>query len=126
MDDSSRGIATAALTLHSNLLQTLVRKAVPTPTEALEVVDRSLIAVWGTQDEPAAQAVAQAGQGSRLQGKHLLPRRHLHDGCTQLQSLFIENLDFNCDYPPRFSENSKTEHHCIEPRMRLRALSHGE
>jgi len=42
MDDSSRGIATAALTLHSNLLQTLVRKAVPTPTEALEVVDRSL------------------------------------------------------------------------------------
>jgi len=54
MDDSSRGIATAALTLHSNLLQTLVRKAVPTPTEALEVVDRSLIAVWGTQDEPAA------------------------------------------------------------------------
>jgi len=50
------------------LLQTLVRKAVPTPTEALKVVDRSLIGVWGTQDEPAAQAGAQAGQGSRLQG----------------------------------------------------------
>jgi hypothetical protein len=60
MDDIARGIATAALTLQSALLQALVYKEVLTPTEALEVVDKSLIGIWGTPDEPAAQAVAQA------------------------------------------------------------------
>ena len=42
MDEISRGIATAALTLQSVLLQALVSKGVLTPEEALEVVDEGL------------------------------------------------------------------------------------
>ena len=42
MDDSARGIATAALTLQSNLLNALIRKAVLTRAEALDIVDSSL------------------------------------------------------------------------------------
>jgi hypothetical protein len=45
MDEISRGIATAALTLQSVLLQALVSKGVLTPGEALEVVDEGLDAV---------------------------------------------------------------------------------
>jgi hypothetical protein len=45
MDDLSRGIATAALTLKSVLLQALVHKGVITRADALGVVDRSIEAV---------------------------------------------------------------------------------
>jgi hypothetical protein len=48
MDDISRGIATAALTLQSVMLQALVSKGVLTTDEALEVVDKSLDAVLDT------------------------------------------------------------------------------
>ena len=44
MDDISRGIATAALSLQSVLLQALVHKGVLTPSEALDVADKSLAA----------------------------------------------------------------------------------
>ena len=43
MDDSARGIATAALTLQSDLLRALVRKALLTRAEALDIVDSSLL-----------------------------------------------------------------------------------
>jgi hypothetical protein len=42
MDDISRGIATAALTLQSVMLQALMSKGVLITDEALEVVDKSL------------------------------------------------------------------------------------
>ena len=42
MDDYSRGIATATLTLQSVLLQALVHKGVITRADALGIVDRSL------------------------------------------------------------------------------------
>ena len=42
MDDVSRGIATAALSLQSVLLQALVHKGVLTPSEALDVADKAL------------------------------------------------------------------------------------
>jgi hypothetical protein len=42
MDDTSRGVATAALTLQSVLLQALVCKGILNTDEALEVVDKSL------------------------------------------------------------------------------------
>jgi hypothetical protein len=41
MDDSARGIATAALTLQSDLLKALVRKALLTRAEALAIADGS-------------------------------------------------------------------------------------
>jgi hypothetical protein len=42
MDDISRSVATAALTLQSVLLQALVHKGVITREDALGIVDRSL------------------------------------------------------------------------------------
>lgn len=42
MDESAQGIATAALTLQSVLLQALVHKGVLSREDALDVVDRSL------------------------------------------------------------------------------------
>jgi hypothetical protein len=56
MDDVARGIAGAALTLQSVLLQALVYKEVLTPTEAL--VDKSLQAVRAESPRPAPDAVA--------------------------------------------------------------------
>jgi hypothetical protein len=44
MDDISRGIATAALTLQSVLLQALVAKGVLTPGQAMEVAEKALAA----------------------------------------------------------------------------------
>jgi len=44
MDEISRGIATAALSLQSVLLQALVHKGVLTPSEALGVADAALAA----------------------------------------------------------------------------------
>jgi hypothetical protein len=57
MDDTSRGIATAALTLQSLLLQALVSKGVLTIGEALEVVDKSLDAVLDTPDDEGVDDV---------------------------------------------------------------------
>jgi hypothetical protein len=60
MDDIARGLATAALTLQSVLLQALVNKGVMVPGEALEVVDKSLGAVREAPGDLASRAVAQA------------------------------------------------------------------
>ena len=51
MGDISRGIATAALTLQTVMLQALVSKGVLTTQEALEVVYKSLDAVMDTPDD---------------------------------------------------------------------------
>jgi hypothetical protein len=59
MDDVSRGIATAAFTLLSVMLQALVSKGVLTTDEALEVVDKSLDAVVGTPDEEEVDEIAE-------------------------------------------------------------------
>jgi hypothetical protein len=53
MDDSARGIATAALTLQSGLLKALVHKAVLTRAEALDIVDSSLRSAASQPDEAA-------------------------------------------------------------------------
>jgi hypothetical protein len=45
MDHIARGVASAALTLQSILLQALVHKGVLTPAEALGAIDQSLDAV---------------------------------------------------------------------------------
>ena len=56
MDDSARGIATAALTLQSDLLRALVRKALLTRAEALDIVDSSLL---NAASHPDAEATAE-------------------------------------------------------------------
>jgi hypothetical protein len=60
MDEISFGIATAALTLQSVMLQALVAKGLLTPSEAVEVVDKSLDAVIQGPDDAAADGAAQA------------------------------------------------------------------
>ena len=60
MDDISRGIATAAHTLQSVILQALVSKGVLTTEEALEVVDKSLDAVTDTPGDEEVQEAAEA------------------------------------------------------------------
>jgi hypothetical protein len=57
MDDTSRGIALAALTLHSVILQSLVSNGVRTIGEALEVVDKSLDAVLDAPDDAGGDDV---------------------------------------------------------------------
>ena len=64
MDDVSRGITTAALTLQSVMLQALVSKGVLTIDEALEVVDKSLDALLDTPNDEGVDdviGVAHAG-----------------------------------------------------------------
>jgi hypothetical protein len=58
MDDIARGIASAALTLQSVLLQALVNEGVLTPARALEVVDQAIGAVDGHPKSEAQEAVA--------------------------------------------------------------------
>ena len=53
MDDSARGIATAALTLQSDLLKALDRKALLTRADALAIVDSSLRSAASQPDEAA-------------------------------------------------------------------------
>ena len=51
MDVIARGTASAALTLQSVILQALVYHGAMTPAEALEVVDKAVVAAAeGTQD----------------------------------------------------------------------------
>jgi hypothetical protein len=59
MDDISRGIATAALTLQSVLLQALVHKGIITREDALAMVDRSLEAAASVPSAEDAGEVAQ-------------------------------------------------------------------
>ena len=63
MDDSARGIATAALTLQSDLLQALVRKALLTRAEALAIVDSSLL---NAASHPDAEVTLEAAQITRV------------------------------------------------------------
>ena len=63
MDDSARGIATAALTLQSNLLNALIRKAVLTRVEALDIVDSSLL---NAASHPDAEATLEAAEITRI------------------------------------------------------------
>jgi hypothetical protein len=57
MDETSRGIATAALTLQSFLLQALIRKGVLTREDALEIADKSLAAAASDQSDASEQEV---------------------------------------------------------------------
>src|ERR1700757_2455551 len=59
MDDISRGIATAALTLQTVMLQALVSKGLLTAQEALEIVDRSLDVIMDTPDDDEIDGVAE-------------------------------------------------------------------
>jgi hypothetical protein len=63
MDDSARGVATAALTLQSILLQTLIHKGVLTGAEALQAVDKCLHAV---ASHPDAEVTAEAAEIARI------------------------------------------------------------
>jgi predicted exporter len=58
MDEAARGIATAALTLQSVLLQGLIANGTMTPGQALEAVDRALAATIGSAKSRAEKAVA--------------------------------------------------------------------
>jgi hypothetical protein len=58
MDEISRGIATAALTLQSVLLQALVHKGIISREEALGMVDRSLEAATNVPSAEDAGEVA--------------------------------------------------------------------
>jgi len=59
MDQISCGMATAALTLQSALLQALINKGALTHGEALDVVDKSLDAVVLGAHDGEAEAVAE-------------------------------------------------------------------
>jgi hypothetical protein len=59
MDEISRGMATAALTLQSALLQALINKGALTHGEALDVVEKSLDAVVLGAHDGEAEAVAE-------------------------------------------------------------------
>jgi hypothetical protein len=57
MDNTSRGILTAALTLQSVMLQALVSKGILTIDDAFEVVDKSLDTLLDTPDDEAVHEV---------------------------------------------------------------------
>ena|SRR5579872_382136 len=63
MDEAAQGIATAALTLQSVLLQALVHKGVLTREDALGIVDRSLEAAANAPGAKEAGEVAEIAQG---------------------------------------------------------------
>jgi OmpA-OmpF porin, OOP family len=67
MDDISRGIATAALTLQSVLLQALVHKGALTSEEALDVIDRSLAV--------STASLAESDNAAKAAGKNLMRHR---------------------------------------------------
>ena len=61
MDDVAHGIATAALTLQSALLQALVAHGAMSPEQALEVVDVAVDVSWrirAVKEERAIEAQA--------------------------------------------------------------------
>ena len=57
MDEMSRGIATAALTLQSALLQALVAHGVMSPRQALDIVDLALEVSKGRLQSKAEKEV---------------------------------------------------------------------
>jgi len=63
MDEAAQGIATAALTLQSVLLQSLVQKGVLSRDDALGIVDRSLDAASNVPSAEEAGVVAEITQG---------------------------------------------------------------
>jgi hypothetical protein len=63
MDDSAIGIATAALALHSELLKVLVRRAILTNDEALDIVDSAL---QNTASHPDAESILEAADIARI------------------------------------------------------------
>jgi len=63
MDEAAQGIATAALTLQSCLLQALVFKGVLSRDDALGIVDRSLEAAATAPGADSAGEVAEVAQG---------------------------------------------------------------
>ena len=63
MDEPARGIATAALTLQSDLLKALVGKALLTRAEALAIVDSSLL---HAASHPDAEATLEAAEITRI------------------------------------------------------------
>ena len=63
MDESAQGIATAALTLQSCLLQAFVYKGILTRDDALGIVDRSLEAAATAPGADASGEVAEVAQG---------------------------------------------------------------
>ena len=68
MDHVTRGIATAALTLQSIVLQALVDSGALTPAQALEAVDKSIEAggrAEGEEEEKVAKIVGQCLEGVR-------------------------------------------------------------
>ena len=76
MDDISRGIATAALTLQSVMLQVLITKGILTTGEALEVVDKSLEAMRDTPDDEGVDDIVEVAHACL---------EHVRDGlCVEL------------------------------------------
>jgi len=59
MDETSRGIATATLTLQSVRVQALVAKGVLTPGEAMEVAEKALTAAATSEVDADEQEVAE-------------------------------------------------------------------
>jgi hypothetical protein len=71
MDEVSRGVATAALTIQSVLLQALVAKGIFTQSEAVEVADKALLAAASgtlSEDEEAVMEVTAACLGHIREG----------------------------------------------------------
>ena len=58
MDEVARGVATAALTLQSALLRSLVANGAMTPAQALDVIDKALAASLGKAPSKEDQDVA--------------------------------------------------------------------
>jgi hypothetical protein len=69
MDEIARGVATAALTLQSALLRTLVASGAMTPAEALDVIEKALAASLGKassrEDQDVALVTVEALEGVR-------------------------------------------------------------
>ena len=57
MDEMARGIATAALTLQSAMLQALVAHGIVSPTQALDIVDLALEVSQGRSQSMAEKGV---------------------------------------------------------------------
>ena len=58
MDDIARGVASAALTLQSVLLQALVNEGVLPPVKVLELIDKAIGAIDTNPTSEAEEAVA--------------------------------------------------------------------
>jgi len=58
MDEIARGVAAAALTLQSALLRSLVANGAMTPAQALDVIEKALVASLGKASSREEQDVA--------------------------------------------------------------------